>query len=108
MTGHVFNYNFEWDPKKAKINIRKHKVSFENAATVFLDPNALSVFDEEHAAMEERWITMGMDKMGQLIIVCHTFTQINHDTYGIRIFSARKPTKFETLQYKEYIHEKGI
>lgn len=66
MSGEVFNYNFEWDHKKAKQNIKKHKISFERAATVFLDSNAISLYDKEHEEMEERWITIGMDKTGNL------------------------------------------
>ena len=57
-------YNFEWDPIKAKKNWQKHRVSFERAAEVFLDPHAVSIFDEDHSSDEERWITMGMDRKG--------------------------------------------
>lgn len=56
MSEHI-NYNFEWDPIKAKQNTRKHKVSFERAATVFLDSNAITVYDKEHEDIEERCIT---------------------------------------------------
>ena len=103
MSGEVYNYNFEWDHKKAKQNIKKHKISFERAATVFLDSNAISVYDEEHEEIEERWITIGMDKTGNLVVVCHTFNQLDNKTFHIRIISARKPTKSETLQYKELL-----
>lgn len=51
-------YNFEWDPNKAKENKRKHKVSFERATQIFLDPFQISIFDEEHSREEERWITI--------------------------------------------------
>jgi uncharacterized DUF497 family protein len=54
-------YNFEWDPAKARENLRKHRVSFERAAQVFLDPHMLSIYDEAHSASEERWITLGVD-----------------------------------------------
>ena len=57
-------YNFEWDPAKAKINIRKHDVSFELGAEIFLDPLQLTIFDDEHSESEERWITLGKEKMG--------------------------------------------
>ena len=53
-------YDFEWDPQKAKSNFRKHGVSFEDAATVFKDPNALSIVDHEHSINEERWMTLGI------------------------------------------------
>lgn len=51
-----FQYEFEWDPIKARENVKKHRVAFERAATIFLDPNALSEFDEE-SVIEDRWIT---------------------------------------------------
>jgi hypothetical protein len=66
-------YRFEWDPAKDKANVRKHKVSFRRAATIFRDPNQLSVYDEEHSGNEERWITMGIDSGGILLVVVHTF-----------------------------------
>ena len=62
-------YNFEWDPEKAKLNMRKHDVSFEEAATVFHDPNSITIFDEDHTEKEERWITIGISVSGRLIIV---------------------------------------
>ena len=67
-----FEYQFEWDPIKAHQNARKHGVTFERAATVLLDPQALSDFDEEHSQEEDRWITLGLDRTGTLLIVCHT------------------------------------
>jgi len=54
-------YNFEWDPYKAKHNLRKYKVRFERAATIFLDHLAISIYDEEHSSEEDRWITIGKD-----------------------------------------------
>jgi len=94
-------YYFEWDPKKAKNNIKKHKVSFERAASIFLDPRAITIFDEEHSQKEERWVTMGIDRTGVLLVAVHTFQKINKDQYKIRIISARKATKKETKQYLE-------
>lgn len=92
-------YNFEWDPAKAKSNIAKHKVHFENAATVFRDAKALSLFDEEHSGKEDRWITLGLSSEGNLIVVHHTFMQIDNNTANIRIFSSRKANKIEHKQY---------
>ena len=103
MSGKFFDYNFEWNPKKATQNAKKHKVSFERAATVFLDSNAVTIYDKEHEEIEERWITIGMDKKGNLIVVCHTFNQVDNETFQIRIISARKPTKTEIMQYKELL-----
>ena len=56
----MMNYNFEWDPHKAQHNYRKHKIRFEEAATVFTDPRALTIFDSDHSEYEDRWITMGI------------------------------------------------
>lgn len=92
-------YNFEWDPSKARENIRKHKVSFERAAHVFLDPYMLSVEDEEHSEEEDRWITLGVDKSGILLVVHHTFREVDPDNFSIRIISARKSTRGEAKQY---------
>ena len=103
MNAKVLNYNFEWDYKKAKKNVKKHKVSFERAATVFLDANAISLYDKEHEEIEERWVTIGMDNTGNLVVVCHTFLQLDNDTANIRMISARKPTKKEIFQYKELL-----
>ena len=93
-------YNFDWDPKKAESNVRKHGVAFERAATVFRDPNALSVFDKEHSNEEERWLTLGLDSRGELLVVHHTFTNVDEENCSIRIISARKATKPETQQYE--------
>ena len=92
-------YNFEWDPQKARINDRKHKVSFERAAEVFLDPNMGSLFDEEHSETEERWVTIGVDRNAVPLVVIHTFKEPNEDTCVIRIISSRKATKAEQKQY---------
>ena len=92
-------YDFEWDPAKARSNLRDHKVSFERASQVFLDPNMLSIEDEEHSEDEDRWITLGMDKGGALLVVCHTFREVDPVNYNIRLLSARKPTRREAKQY---------
>lgn len=70
-------YNFEWDPAKAKENLNKHRVSFERAAEIFLDPFALSIFDDEHSAEEDRWITMGKDRNEVVLVVVHTFHELD-------------------------------
>ena len=93
-------YNFDWDPAKAEGNRAKHSVDFERAATVFRDPNAVSVFDEEHSSEEDRWITLGLDNSGALLVVHHTFANVDQENCSIRIFSARKATKRETQQYE--------
>jgi uncharacterized protein len=93
-------YNFDWDPAKAEGNASKHGVSFDRAATVFRDPNALSLFDGEHSEDEERWLTLGIDSSGALLVVHHTFTSVDKENCSIRIISARKATKTETKQYE--------
>jgi len=95
------HYNFEWDHQKAKSNHQKHRVSFERAATVFLDPNMLVQYDDEHSADEERWVTVGIDRRGTLLTVCHTFKSESELTVMIRIFSVRKATSKESTQYRE-------
>ncbi|MFZ1629949.1 MAG: BrnT family toxin [Anaerolineae bacterium] len=92
-------YNFEWDTAKAKKNLRDHKVSFERASQVFADPFMLSIEDEEHSDEEERWITLGVDRSGILLVVHHTFREVDPHNYGIRLISARKPTRREAKHY---------
>lgn len=95
------NYNFEWDQNKSKLNFRKHKISFETATEVFLDPLAISIFDSNHSQKEDRWITIGKRINNQVIVVIHTFERENSDQNLIRIISARKATKKETKQYED-------
>ena len=95
------NYNFEWDPEKARENLDKHGVAFDEAATVFGDSKALSIFDPDHSESEDRWITMGISEKGKLLIVAHTFREEREDAVTIRIISSRKATKRETRTYGE-------
>jgi uncharacterized DUF497 family protein len=94
-------YQFNWDPVKEQSNVRKHHVSFRQAATIFQDPNQLSLPDDEHSGYEERWITIGLDSAGVPRVVIHTFEEVNVDLVRIRIISAREATKIEELQYRE-------
>ncbi|MGH7823981.1 MAG: BrnT family toxin [Candidatus Binatia bacterium] len=95
-----FQYQFQWDPTKARQNSRQHRVTFERAATVFLDPNALSLFDEQHSEDEERWITLGSDHTGTLLVFCHTYREETETSGRVRLISARKAKKNETKQYQ--------
>lgn len=95
------DYRFECDPIKAVANRRKHGVDFNEAATVFLDPGALSVYDEEHSVREERWMTLGFSSSGGLLVVHHTYRMVSETEVRIRIFSARKALRREVLQYRE-------
>lgn len=96
----MLRYTFEWDPAKAKANLRKHRIAFDRAAEVFLDPQAVSVFDEEHSEHEERWVSLGKDRRGNLLVLVHTFSEISVEECEIRIISARKAGKRETRQYE--------
>ena len=93
------NYNFEWDPHKAELNYKKHGIRFEEAATVFRDQKALTIFDPDYSQLEDRWIMMGLSKTGRLLIVCHTFQEENKEAVSIRIFSSRNATKKESKLY---------
>lgn len=97
----IINYNFEWDPIKARKNLNKHKVAFDEAATIFKDSMALSVFDPDHSEFEERWATIGFSEKGRVLIVIHTFIEENEKSINIRIISSRKATKHEIKAYGE-------
>jgi uncharacterized protein len=87
---------FEWTPAKATSNIRKHGVSFEEAAYVFGDPLALTFADPDHSIGEERLLTYGRSAMGRLLVVSH----VERDG-RVRIISAREATKHEHKIYEE-------
>jgi uncharacterized DUF497 family protein len=97
----TINYNFEWDPMKARINRNTHGVGFDEGATAFTDPMALSIFDPDHSETEERWITMGISEKGRLLAVMHTFRKESEDAITIRIISTRKASKSESQAYGE-------
>ncbi len=101
-------YTFDWDPVKANQNQRKHRISFERASEVILDPLAVSIFDDEHSENEERWVTLGRDRSGRLLTLVHTFVEISPEECKIRMISARKATKREKKQYEDYHHEKTV
>ncbi len=92
-------YSFEWDPAKAGENLRKHRVAFPRAAQVFLDPDAISIYDEEHSIDEERWITLGKDTNDVFLVVVHTFRKIDEENVTIRLISARRATRKEAAEY---------
>ena len=91
---------YEWDAKKARGNRRKHRISFEEAATVFLDPLALTFPDPDHSIGEEREITIGRSGRQQVVFVSHC-----RRGDRVRIISARKTTRGERKQYEEGIGE---
>ena len=95
-------YVFEWDPAKDRSNQAKHGVGFRQATPVFRDPLAVSIYDEDHSIDEDRWITVGQADRGALLIVAHTFGQVDAETTIVRLFSAREATRRERRQYEEH------
>src|SRR5262245_50661970 len=70
-------YDFHWDSAKALANAREHGVTFDQAATVLLDPLALTVYDEAHSGHEERWFTLGFDATGRLLAIARTYEVVS-------------------------------
>ncbi len=97
----AFQYSFEWDPNKAVENRRKHGIGFEQAATVFRDKLAVSIYDEDHSEDEERWITLGQAENDQLLVVVHTYQEISNTEATVRIISARLATPHEQRNYEQ-------
>ncbi len=93
---------FEWDPPKAAVNLKKHRVSFEEAKSVFYDEFAVQFFDEDHSSREKRFLMLGMSSGAKLLIVCHCERGQGE---VIRIISARKATKRESAFYQGGRHE---
>ncbi len=87
---------FEWDNQKAVVNLRKHKISFDEAATVFNDSFARTIPDPDHSIEEFRYLTLGESAEGKLLMVSHTERQDK-----IRIISCRKATASERRKYEE-------
>jgi uncharacterized protein len=87
---------FEWNEAKSQQNRKKHKVSFEEAQTVFLDENALRFFDPDHSADEDRFLMLGISYRLRVLIVCHCYRASDN---VIRIISARKADKREEAEY---------
>jgi uncharacterized DUF497 family protein len=95
-----FNYHFEWDSVKLARNQKKHKINFELAATIFNDPLMLTVPDIDHSGTEERWLSLGQAENSRLLVVIHTYQEINAHEANVRIISARPVTKHEQHQYE--------
>ena len=87
---------FEWDPRKAKLNLRKHGVSFEEATTAFRDPLSVTAPDLTHSTTEYRFVTFGLSSKGKLLTISHT--ELGE---SIRIITARRSTKQERKIYEE-------
>ena len=87
---------FEWDPTKATANVAKHGISFDEAASAFLDQMALSGPDPDHSSAESRYLTFAYSRLGQLLAISHTYR-----AGGIRLISARRVTRAERKLYEE-------
>ena len=89
---------FEWDSRKARSNLAKHGVGFQEASSIFGDPLSLTIPDPEHSLSEERYITVGRAFSGKLLVVVHTERGDN-----IRIISARRASRRERKFYEKFI-----
>ena len=92
------NLLFEWDEDKAKRNVAKHGIAFEEGKTVFNDPFAVTILDPEHSLHEDRWLDIGLSIMGRLLVVCYT-----ERDERIRIIGCRKATLSERRVYNERV-----
>lgn len=88
---------YEWDPKKAEANLKKHTVSFEEAKTVFTDPFALTFDSPGHSQDEDRFITIGTSDKQRILFLAHADRGEDH----VRIISARPATRTEAYDYQE-------
>lgn len=86
---------FDWDPMKAKSNLKKHGISFSEAQTVFYDTQSVLLDDPDHSDDEERFLLIGMSSMGKICLVCHCYREGG----VIRIISARKANEEEVSFY---------
>ena len=89
---------FAWDKRKNNENIKKHKISFEEAETVFKDENAIQYFDPDHSDDEDRFILLGVSTRRRVLVVCHCFRE---SELVVRIISARRADKSEGRVYWE-------
>jgi len=89
---------FEWDSRKARSDLAKHGVGFQEAPTIFGDPLSLTIPDPEHSLSEKRYITVGRAFSGKLLVVVHTERGDN-----IRIVSARRASRRERKFYEKFI-----
>jgi uncharacterized DUF497 family protein len=87
---------FAWDPRKARRNLRKHGIDFDEASTVFADTLSITIPDPDHSEDEERWVTMGLSNRQRLLVVVHT-----EEEETIRIISARTADRLERRKYEE-------
>lgn len=94
-------FDFDWDANKARSNLAKHGVSFRLATSVFRDALALTIFDEEHSDDEDRWVTLGRARNGQVLVVVHATEEVGGTETHIRIISARRANPAEVRDYEQ-------
>ena len=90
---YIITVEYQWDPEKAKRNIKQHSVRFSDAITIFVDDRAITIEDDNPD--EQRFVTIGMDATARILVVVYTWRGDD-----IRIISARKATRNETKQYE--------
>jgi len=88
---------FEWDNEKNRINQKKHRISFEEAESVFYDDNAIQFWDEDHSDAEDRFLLLGRSFKMRILLIVHCYRE---QESIIRIISARKATKNESEHYR--------
>lgn len=88
---------FTWDSRKARANLRKHKVSFDEGSTVFGDSLAGTIPDPEHSIAESRFVTVGVSSLGRLLVVCY----VEEEPGEVHIISTREATAHERKQYEK-------
>jgi uncharacterized protein len=94
----IGDLEFEWDSEKAALNLKKHRISFTEAATAFSDTLSLTIDDPDHSGGENRFLLVGMSTDRRLLVVIHVIRDVRY-----RIISARKATKYERKVYEEII-----
>ena len=87
---------FEWDPKKARLNLKRHGISFDESSTAFRDPLSQTIEDPLHSENEERFVLIGRSIQGRILVIVHTDRGDQ-----IHIISARLATKKERLRYEK-------
>jgi uncharacterized DUF497 family protein len=87
---------FDWHPTKARHNLRKHRIDFDEASTVFADTLSITIPDPVHSEDEERWVTIGLSNRHRLLVVVHT-----EEDETIRVISARRADRLERRKYEE-------
>jgi len=92
----MISLRFEWEPRKASANLKKHGVSFEEAKSAFYDESAKLISDPDHSEDEERFILLGLSHSLRMILVCHCYRS---ESNVVRIISARKATPNESKAY---------